>query len=364
MEWAIDWNGHLVLGSGSLAEFWRMSEFRSITEGNVDNAPRLPEPDVRPLSASLRVKAAEAEHLRVRFDTRVAAVSGDELIEWVEKCPGPRLVIVNTVQSAAVLASRMKGRDKQDVLHLSTALAPVHRAIVIERIKALLRYRSDWTLVATSMVEAGLDFSFATGFRQRSSTASLIQTGGRVNRGAERGDDCFVWDFEFADKDTFPDIRALDGSKRALGELFIAGKVSPQVPADLARICLDAMRMEFKTGTQKKALEPVLAENDMDYPKVADLCRVIQSETKTVLIDRELAARVRKGIPVASMDIVRNSVQVYPYKIANLGFEPVMPGGDELFVLPESWVYDPECYGYMAGWLASQEFRIDHGYFI
>ena len=66
------------------------------------------------------------------------------------------------------------------------------------------------------------------------------------------------------------------------------------------------------------------------------------------------------SLPHSKLDnaplIVRNSVQVYPYKIANLGFEPVMPGGDDLFVLPESWVYDPECYGYMARWLASQEF--------
>ncbi len=364
MEWIDDWNGHLVLASGSLAEFWRMSEFRSITEGNVDRAPCLPAAEVRPLSASVRAKAAAAEHLRVRFHTKAEALSADELIARVEESPGPRLVIVNTVQSAAVLASLMKGSSKQDVLHLSTALAPVHRAIVIERIKALLRYRSDWTLVATSMVEAGLDFSFTTGFRQRSSTASLIQTGGRVNRGAERGDDCAVWDFEFADKNTFPDIRALNGAKRALGELFQTGLMSPEVPADLARICLDAMRMEFKTGTQMKALESVLAEKDMDYPKVADLCRVIQSEAKTVLVDRELAAKVGKGIPVASTDIVRNSVQVYPYKIANLGFESVMPGGDDLFVLPEGWTYDPDCYGYMAGWLASQEFRIQNGYFI
>lgn len=364
MEWTSEWNGHLVLGSGSLAEFWRMPEFRSITEGNVDSAPRLSEPDVQPLSASLRVKAAAAEHLRVRFHTKAEALSSDELIDRIEKSPGPRLVIVNTVQSAAVLASQMKQNSKQDVMHLSTALAPVHRAIVIERIKALLRYRTDWTLVATSMVEAGLDFSFATGFRQRSSTASLIQTGGRVNRGAERGDDCAVWDFEFADKQTFPDIRALDGAKKALGELFSAGLISPEVPADLARVCLDAMRMEFKTGTQIKALKAVEAEKNMDYPQVAELCRVIQSEAKTVLIDRQLADKVKVGIPVSSAEIIRNSVQVYPYKIANLGFESVMPGGDDLFVLPESWTYDPECYGYMSGWLDTQKFRISGGFFV
>ncbi len=364
MEWASDWNGHLVLGSGSLAEFWRMPEFRSITEGNVDKAPRKPEPDVRPLSDSLREKSASAEHQRIKFKTRSEALSGKDLIELVEKSPGPRLVIVNTVQSAAVLAHLMKGNGKQDVLHLSTALAPVHRAIVIDRIKALLRYRSDWTLVATSMVEAGLDFSFATGFRQRCSAASLIQTGGRINRGAERGDDCVAWDFDFADTSTFPDNRALELSKRALGELFAAGMITAEIPADLGRICLSAMKMEFKTGTQIKALEPVRAERDYDYPKVAELCRVIQSDTRTVLVDRELAKKVRIGIPVPSTEIIRHSVQVYPHKIANLGFEPVIPGNEELYMLPESWTYDPECYGYMAEWLAMQEVKIPGGYFI
>lgn len=364
MEWLSDWNGHLVLGSGSLAEFWRMSEFRSITEGNVDREPRNSEPDVRPLSDSLREKAASAEHIRIRFNTRPEALSGEELVKWVGQSPGPRLVIVNTVQSAAVLAKLMKNSGGQDVLHLSTALAPVHRAIVIERIKALLRSRSDWTLVATSMVEAGLDFSFATGFRQRCSAASLIQTGGRINRGAERGEGCTAWDFEFSDTATFPDNQALEVSKRVLGELFGANLITPEAPADLARICLDAMKMEFQTGTQIKALEPVLCERDMDYPKVAELCRVIQSDTRTVLVDRELAKKVQLGIPVPSLEIVRHSVQVYPRKIANLGFEPVISGSEDLFVLPVNWTYDPDCYGYMAGWLELQTGKIPDGYFI
>lgn len=364
IEWTSDWNGHLVLGSGSLAEFWRMPEFRSITEGSVDQEPRHPEPDIRPLSDSLREKTASAEHLRIRFKTRSEALSSDELIKWVEESPGPRLVIVNTVQSASVLAKLMKDSGRQDVLHLSTALAPVHRAIVIERIKALLRYRLDWTLVATSMVEAGLDFSFSTGFRQRCSAASLIQTGGRINRGAERGDGCVVWDFEFADTSTFPDNRALELSKRALGDLFVAGLIAPAAPADLARICFNAMKMEFKVGTQIKALEPVLSERDFDYPKVAELCRVIQSDARTVLVDRDLAAKVRLGIPVPSSEIVRHGVQIYPYKINNLGFKPVIDGSEELYVLPEGWAYDPECYGYMAGWFALQSVRIPGGYFI
>jgi CRISPR-associated endonuclease/helicase Cas3 len=364
MEWTNDWNGHLVLGSGSLAEFWCLPEFRSITEGNIDETPRLAAPEVQPLSDTLRVKSALAEHLRIRFKTRPDAVSGDDLIAWVESSLGPRLVIVNTVQSAAVLAKRMQDSGKQDVLHLSTALAPIHRAVIIDRIKNLLKYRTDWTLVATSMVEAGLDFSFATGFRQRCSTASLIQTGGRINRGAERGDGCEVWDFEFSDTDSFPDNRALDVYKRALGELFTAGLITPDVPADLGRICLDAMKMEFKVGTQQKALEPVRAEKDMDYPTVAELCRVIQSDTRTVLIDRELARKIRIGIPFPFSEIVQHSVQVYPQKIAKLGFDQIIPGNEELFVLRDGWTYDPECYGYMAGWLELEKATKMGGYFI
>ena len=119
--------------------------------------------------------------------------------------------------------------------------------------------------------------------------------------------------------------------------MFAAGMIAAETPADLARICLNAMKMEFKTGTQIKALEPVLSEKDMDYPRVAELCRVIQSDTRTVLVDHDLAARVRLGIPVPSSEIVRHSVQVYPHRIANLGFEPVISGSDELFVLPKSW---------------------------
>jgi len=163
---------------------------------------------------------------------------------------------------------------------------------------------------------------------------------------------------------TFPDNRALELSKRALGELFAAGMITAETPADLGRICLSAMKMEFKAGTQIKALEPIWAEKDFDYPKVAELCRVIQSDTRTVLVDRQLAAKVRIGIPVPPSEIVRHSVQVYPHKIENLGFEPVIAGSEELYVLPESWTYDPECYGYMAEWLAMQEARIPGGYFI
>ena len=364
-EWAAQWNGHLVLASGSLPEFWTLSDFRALSEGRSSGSPpKSPEPDIRSLAGHLSPRMGEAEHARIRFGTKAAPLNVDELVDWVESSPGPRLVIVNTVQSAAVLAHRMQKQNTQTVLHLSTALAPVHRAPMIDRIKELLRFRQDWTLIATSMVESGLDFSFATGFRQRSSTASLVQTGGRVNRGAEKGNGCRVWDFDFLDVETFPNNPSMKRSSDALRVLFEAGFVSPDSPTDLRGICLRAMQHEFSPRLQNDALDIVRAETMMDYPKVAELCRVIDSDTRLVLVDRGLLEPIRRGIKVPQSDLIGHSVQLYAKKISDFGFELVLESSQELYVLPEAWDYDPDCFGYMAGWLNQRSAAIPGGFLV
>lgn len=363
-EWTSEWGGHLVLASGSLPEFWRLDEFRTISEGRrLELGPRAPAADVRPLASRVGAKSNEAEGLRISFHTRQESLSGDDLIAWVEQSRGPRLVIVNTVQAAALLAKRMKERNRQLVLHLSTALAPIHRSPLVERVHEMLKHQDDWTLVATSMVEAGLDFSFGTGFRQRSSAASLIQTAGRVNRNADKEESCLVWDFDLND-DEFRDNPQLRNAKQALRELIVAGRIAAGSQPDLSRLCLEALQMEFKPARQQAALDPVLRERDMDYPQVAVLCRVIKDESATVLVDRSLAERVQRGYRVASADITQRSVRMYHSRVRDLGLEPVVADSRELYVLPEGWRYDPDFLGYMAGWFDFEQSRIAGGYFV
>ena len=162
----------------------------------------------------------------------------------------------------------------------------------------------------------------------------------------------------------FPDNRmALSASKHALGELFDAGLISALKPTDLETVCLQALRMEFKTKQQNVALEAVQFENNLDYPEVSKKCRVIDSDTRTVLIDRAMAKRICMGYPVMREELVLHSVQMYPQKIEKLGIERVVSGSDDLFVLPEGWRYDTECFGYMAEWLDQQPLKIPSGYF-
>ena len=78
----------------------------------------------------------------------------------------------------------VKNMEEEKVEHLSTALLPGDRAKTIETVKRRLEDQedTDWILVATSCVEAGVDFSFRTGFREMFSLLSLLQAAGRVNR--------------------------------------------------------------------------------------------------------------------------------------------------------------------------------------
>ncbi|MDR3539489.1 MAG: hypothetical protein P4L69_00740 [Desulfosporosinus sp.] len=63
---------------------------------------------------------------------------------------------------------------------------------VIKRLKN--KEDTDWTLVATSCVEAGVNLSFRNGFRELDSLVSLLQASGRVNREGIHGDS-EMWTF-------------------------------------------------------------------------------------------------------------------------------------------------------------------------
>jgi len=51
-----------------------------------------------------------------------------------------------------------------------------------------------WVLVATSCVEAGVDFSFRTAFRESCGLINLLQIAGRARR-VEEYEGAEVWDF-------------------------------------------------------------------------------------------------------------------------------------------------------------------------
>ncbi|MDQ2950182.1 MAG: DEAD/DEAH box helicase family protein [Acidobacteriota bacterium] len=129
-ELADDWGCHIVLASGSLARFWQVQSV-------VEKTTAIPDM----IADDLRQRIQSGERQRVIIQSRAEPLNLPSLIEFVKDRKSPRLVILNTVQSAAVLANEMKVNS--DVMHLSTVLTPIDRGRIIERIKKRLDSRDD-----------------------------------------------------------------------------------------------------------------------------------------------------------------------------------------------------------------------------
>lgn len=338
--WTSEWGGQVVLASGSLPRFWELREF-------VEPAKLADEvPDILP--QPLRTDLEVAERVRINPVRREEAFDRQGLIDFVLDKPGPRLLILNTVQSAAVLADQMQ-KQGRDVLHLSTALAPIHRGLVVDRLRERLRdtARPDWTLVATSCVESGMNFSFRSGFRESASTASLIQVGGRVSRETEYAH-AVVWDFRVMDS-LMADNPGLAVPRRVLGQLFESREVEHLPPSELAK---EAMRREVTAGADQRSQKLKRAEDGLEYPTVSELCRVIDAQAVTVVVDPELVALLRARAAIDRRELVKRSVQIQSYKVKGglLPIEPLFSHAKDRGEL-YAWTaeYDPQFLGYMAG---------------
>ncbi len=352
--WTGDWGGYLVLASGSLPRFWELDEYKALICGR-DKKSMAQVPDLV-VDDSLRVELKKTEERRVIYRRRLEdanALDCQGVVDFVvRKEPGPRLLIVNTVQTAAVIARAMR-ESGHDVLYLSTSLAPAHRDLIVDRVKLrLLDKIENWTLVATSCVEAGMDFSFRTGFRERSSTASLIQIGGRVSRGDEFID-AEVWDLLLRD-DQFRYNPVMTISRQAL-DRFALDELNHMPPAELATT---AMRREWTSGAEEKAQQLIKDENRMEYPSVSKEIRVIDTDTRTVIIDKSLAEAIRNHEKVSRIELSRYSVQIWASKIDKLALEPItrnrQSSDSELYFW--SYDYDPDFLGYMEGVLKMEDF--------
>ncbi|GAB5444984.1 MAG: CRISPR-associated helicase/endonuclease Cas3 [Fuerstiella sp.] len=343
-ELANDWSCRFIFASGSLVRFWESSA--GIVSTPIEMKDLLP-----------RGQAAnvfEAEKRRIRFERlgggQVVTVHG--LLERIEEQPGPRLVILNTVQNAAVVARAFRNQQR-DVLHLSTALTPSDRETILAEITRRLKCDglTDWTLVATSCVEAGVDLSFRTAFRERFSASSMIQTGGRVNRHGQHDATGGGLVFDFAlEGDGITNHPSATTSAGILRELLKANSLNTKSPAEVVTY---AMKQEVSRsgGLAMDLLRK--AERERNYPETATRGRVITADTRIVIIDHSIRKRLLHHEKVATRELLSGSVQLWSTRIQQLAIEPIWPESDLYF-----WndVYDPDFLGYMEGVLRLHEF--------
>ena len=106
------------------------------------------------------------------------------------------LCIVNSKKTAQDIFDKL---DEVGRYHLSTFMGPNHRRSVLEKIRGCLKDGNETCrVVATSLVEAGVDLDFPVVYREISGLDSIIQAAGRCNReGKNAYQESLVHVFEF-----------------------------------------------------------------------------------------------------------------------------------------------------------------------
>lgn len=204
------------------------------------------------------------------------------------------LCIVNTRKDAKELYNRLP--DNGVKLHLSRMMCPAHVNETIGRIKAVLKDESQpiVRVIATQLVEAGVDIDFPVVFRQEAGLDSVLQAAGRCNReGKNAVGSTFV--FSLAAEKRIP-----------FGSIADANNARRNLPADSDWFAPSTMRGYFR---QLYCRKNTFDKKDIKYSlyKPTELCfetaskafRLIDNESMNVIVNwensMELVAKLKES---------------------------------------------------------------------
>jgi hypothetical protein len=117
-----------------------------------------------------------------------------------------------------------------------------------------------------------------------------------------------------------------------------------------------AMREELSARGDLGADLLFKAEMARDYPSVKKHGRVIDTDTRLVVVEEDLKRQIAERRSLDFQELLRGSVQLWATKIEKLGLAPI-PGRGEIYAWGHD--YDPDFLGYMAGVLQIQRFISD-----
>lgn len=210
---------------------------------------------------------------------KLGKVSEEEIVDKMSVC-NEVLTIVNTKKEAQQIYQELPEEGR---IHLSTNMLPVHRKQTIRMIRERLKEGKVCRVIATSLVEAGVDIDFPVVFREEAGLDSIIQAAGRCNREGKRSkDDSIVWVFQMEEK--VPDMIARN--------VFMMRETMQKYQKydDLKAInyyfsslqMLDVDTLDIHRIVQ--GFEKGFNEIDMPFRTVSEIFHLIESDTRTLIV--------------------------------------------------------------------------------
>jgi CRISPR-associated endonuclease/helicase Cas3 len=213
-------------------------------------------------------------------------------------------IVVNSRKHALALYRRAKEARLDGAVHLTTRQYAAHRREILSRIKEALKAGRRCRLIATSLIEAGIDLDFEAGWRAMAGLESIVQAAGRVNREGKRArEDSVLTVFIPADDPPQPEIARRAAAMERLPEALWADLAAP---AALARYFeevywqegdgLDVIVVEeggrkVNRSVLKDCFKLSGRETDFAFRTVGENFRLIESGMVPVIVARDEPAR-------------------------------------------------------------------------
>ncbi len=141
--------------------------------------------EIRSLLGEAFEKRLAHEMKRVEVN-ELGLLSNESLVaHFREMGASSALFIVNLTRQAQDLYNVFEAAGQEGLYHLSARMCPQHRREVLNTVRERLDAKLPVVLVATRVVEAGVDVSFPLVYRDACGLDSLAQAAGRCNRHGE-----------------------------------------------------------------------------------------------------------------------------------------------------------------------------------
>lgn len=229
----------------------------------------------KPTALFDKLRRTTVQHIGTQTDADLLAKLGEH---------PQMLVIVNNRRHARSLYDQAKHLD--GTFHLTTLMCAKHRSQKLDEIRGRLKNGEPCRVIATSLIEAGVDVDFPLVMRAEAGLDSVAQAAGRCNREGKRpSENSFVWIFAPEDQwKTPPELAAQAAVMRLTADEFSDDLLSTQA---VAAYFAELYQLKGSELDNKKILK---MHNDtgqsLDFPfqTIADKFRMIESHMQPLII--------------------------------------------------------------------------------
>lgn len=279
-----------------------------------------------------------ARRLKRARIVRVGPMDNRALIEAIRTGP-QALVIVNSRRHALDLYKEAKEAGLDGLVHLTTRQCAAHRRLILERVRLRLKDGEPCRVVATSLVEAGVDVDFPRVWRAEAGLDQIVQAAGRCNREGRR-----AWEESIVSVFSAPDYPPPQEIAGLIGDMNrMAGKHQDDL------LSLDAIAAYFgevywRAGSgldAKKILDDLrvnVAGTDFAFRAVAEKFRMIESGMEPVIVRfDEVADKAVKELSLEQIPsgALARKLQSYVVQVPPKARRLLIDNGHVSFIRPD-----------------------------